>query len=59
MVLGIIIGDGVGGEQGGGVGGGGGDELELRNGWLERYWRDINFLVVLISVADFDFSWGV
>ena len=34
MVLGL--GDGVGGGEEGGVGRAGGDELELRYGWLER-----------------------
>ena len=33
VVLGL--GDGAGGREGGGVWGGGGNELELRHGWLE------------------------
>ena len=56
MVLGL--GDCAGGGEGGGVGGGG-DELELRHGWLETYRVDINCLVVCITLADFDFRWGV
>ena len=39
--------------RGGGGKGRGGDELELRHGWLERQRGDISWLVVLISI-DFD-----
>ena len=34
---------------------GGGDEIKLRHGWLERYWRDINCVEVLITLVGFDY----
>ena len=43
----------------GGGGGEGGDEFELRRGWLDGEGDYISWLVVFITLVDFDFRWGV